>query len=54
MRIRRTIIAPVVLTMGTLGSLAIGPTMAILSTTAPAAVTVAGPTPNPDGMGYHV
>jgi hypothetical protein len=53
MRIRRTILAPVVLTIGTVGSLAIGPTMAILSTTAPAAVPVAasGFTPN---MIYHI
>lgn len=54
MRIRRTIIAPVVLTIGTVGSLAIGPTMAILSTTAPAAVPVAsGTSPSPN-MGYHL
>jgi hypothetical protein len=54
MRIRRTIIAPVVLTMGTLGSLAIGPTMAILSTTAPAAVSVAAGVTITPNMGYHI
>jgi hypothetical protein len=54
MRIRRTIIAPVVLTIGTVSSLAIGPTMAILSTTAPAAVPVAAVTATPNGIGYHM
>jgi uncharacterized membrane protein len=54
MRIRRTVIAPVVLAIGMVGSLAIGPTMAVLSTAAPAAAPVAaGPTPTPD-MGYHL
>jgi hypothetical protein len=54
MRIRRTIIAPIVLTIGTVSSLAIGPAMAILSTTAPAAVpAAAGTTPTPN-VGYHM
>ncbi len=53
MRIRRTIIAPVVLTIGTVGSLAIGPTMAILSTTAPAAASVAASSVTPDVYVYH-
>ncbi len=52
MRVRRTIIAPVVLTIGTVGSLAIGPAMAALSTTATAAVPVAASS-SPSIVIYH-
>ena len=54
MHIRRTIIAPAILAIGTVGSLAIGPAVAILSTTAPAAVTAVATGPSPDGVGYHM
>jgi hypothetical protein len=54
MRIRRTIIGPAVLALGTLGSLATGPAMVILSSavTSPAAPVAAG-TPTPD-VGFHM
>jgi hypothetical protein len=54
MRIRRTIIAPVVLAMGMVGSLAIGPTMAIASTTASGTVPVAAGSTSTPAMGYHL
>ena len=52
MRIRRNILAPVILTLGTVGSLVAGPVLALTTTAAPAtaAVAVAGATPN---MVYH-
>ena len=37
MRIRRTIIAPVILTIGAIGSLVAAPAVAAMSSTAPAA-----------------
>ena len=47
MRIRRNIIAPVVLTIGTIGSLVAGPVLAITTTAAPAGAAVAiGAHPN--------
>jgi hypothetical protein len=53
MRIRRSIIAPTVLTIGTIGSLIGGPIVA-LTTAAPAvsAVAVGGATPNI--IGFHM
>lgn len=53
MRIRRSILAPIVLTVGTVGSLAVAPTMAILSSTAPAATAVAASSPSPNIFVYH-
>jgi hypothetical protein len=52
MRIRRNILAPAILTLGTVGSLVAGPVLALTTTAAPAtaAVAVAGATPN---MVYH-
>jgi hypothetical protein len=41
MRIRRTIIAPVILTIGAIGSLAAVPAAAALTSAAPAAAVVA-------------
>jgi hypothetical protein len=52
MRIRRTIIAPVILTIGALGSLAAVPAVAALTSTAPAATSVAG-TLSPNAYTYH-
>ena len=49
MRIRRNIIAPLVLSIGTIGALAAGPILAITTTVAPAGVAVAGHA-NPDIM----
>jgi hypothetical protein len=54
MRIRRKIIAPAILTIGTIGSLAIGPAMAVLSTAAPAVPVAASGPSSSDGMGYHL
>jgi hypothetical protein len=45
MRIRRTILAPVVLALGTVGALVAGPVLAVTAAAAPAAAAVAvGPT----------
>jgi hypothetical protein len=45
MRIRRNIIAPVLLTVGTVGSLVAGPVLALTSAATPAATSVA--------VGFH-
>jgi hypothetical protein len=41
MRIRRNILAPVILTIGTVGSLVAGPVLALTATATPAAAVVA-------------
>jgi len=41
MRIRRNILAPAILTIGTVGSLVAGPVLALTSTVAPAVATSA-------------
>ena len=41
MRIRRTIIAPVILTIGAVGSLVVAPAVAAMASAAPATATVA-------------
>jgi hypothetical protein len=48
MRIRRNVLAPVILTLGTVGSLVAGPVLALTTTAAPAtaAVAVGHVTPN--------
>jgi hypothetical protein len=47
MRIRRNIIAPAILTIGTIGSLVAGPVLALTSAAAPASNAVAiSATPN--------
>jgi hypothetical protein len=48
MRIRRNILAPAILTLGTVGSLVAGPVLALTATAAPAtaAVAAAGVHPN--------
>jgi hypothetical protein len=47
MRIRRNILAPAILTVGTIGSLVAGPVLALTTTAAPATAAVAiGPTAN--------
>lgn len=52
MRIRRNILAPAILTIGTVGSLVAGPVFALTSTAAPAATAVAsGGSPNV--IGFH-
>jgi hypothetical protein len=53
MRIRRTIIAPVILTIGAVGSLVAVPAAAALISAAPAATSVASSTISPDAYPYH-
>jgi hypothetical protein len=50
MRIRRNIIAPVILTLGAIGSLVAVPAVAALTSAAPAAAVAAA---NPDAYTYH-
>jgi hypothetical protein len=53
MRIRRTIIAPVILTIGTVGSLVAVPAAVALTSVAPAATSVASGTLSPNAYTYH-
>lgn len=53
MRIRRTLIAPALLTIGTIGSVVAGPVLAITTAAAPAANGVAASSITPDIFGYH-
>ena len=53
MRIRRNILAPAILTLGTVGSLVAGPVLAITATAAPASVAVAASHISPDTMAFH-
>ena len=52
MRIRRSIIAPLVLTIGTVGSLVVIPAVTALSAATPAATAVALGVATPDVTGY--
>jgi hypothetical protein len=53
MRIRRTIIAPVILTIGAVGSLVTVPAVVALTSAAPAATSVALSNPAPNAYTYH-
>jgi hypothetical protein len=53
MRIRRTVIAPVILTIGVVGSLVATPVVAALTSAAPAATSVASITISPNAYTYH-
>jgi hypothetical protein len=53
MRVRRNILAPAILTIGTIGSLVAGPVLALTTTAAPAASAVAVGTASPNLMIYH-
>jgi hypothetical protein len=53
MRIRRTVLAPVILTIGAVGSLMAVPAVAALTSVAPAATSVAG-SASPDAYVYLV
>lgn len=53
MRIRRTLIAPIILTIGTVGSLVAGPVLAIATAAAPTAATAASAQVAPDMFVYH-
>ncbi len=52
MRIRRTILAPAILAIGTAGALVAGPVLTLTATAAPAATAVAG-SATPAAMVYH-
>jgi hypothetical protein len=52
MRIRRNIIAPLILTIGAVGSLVAVPAISALATAAPAASVAAIGNPQPDVTGY--
>jgi hypothetical protein len=53
MRIRRNILAPAIITLGTVGSLVAGPVLALTTTAAPAAVTVASGSIAPKAIMHH-
>jgi hypothetical protein len=53
MRIRRSIIAPAVLTIGTIGSLVAGPVLALTNTAAPAVSAAAASHVSPDLSFLH-
>jgi hypothetical protein len=52
MRIRRNIIAPLILAIGAIGSLAAVPAVTALTAVTPAATSVAAGSISPDGIGY--
>ena len=52
MRIRRNIIAPLILTIGAVGSLVAVPAVAALTAAAPATTAVALGNPTPDVIGF--
>jgi hypothetical protein len=53
MRVRRNILAPVILTISTVGSLVAGPVLALTAAAAPAATGVAAVHASPNLMVYH-
>jgi hypothetical protein len=53
MRIRRTILAPVILALGTAGTLIASPVLVTAAAAAPAAAAVASGTATPAVMYYH-
>jgi hypothetical protein len=52
MRIRRNILAPAILTIGTIGALVAGPVLALTTAAAPASASVAA-TITPDAIVMH-
>jgi hypothetical protein len=52
MRIRRTVIAPAIITIATVGSLVAGPVLALTTAATPAATAVASGSANP-GLNYY-
>jgi hypothetical protein len=53
MRIRRNILAPAILTLGTVGSLVAGPVLALTTTAAPATAAAAAAHATPNMVVYH-
>ena len=54
MHIRRTIIAPALLTIGAVGSVIAGPVIALTVAAAPSAVASTTSTDSPDAIVYHM
>lgn len=54
MRSKRTIIAPALLTIGAVGSILVGPVMALATAAAPSATAVASSSIIPDAYGVHM
>jgi hypothetical protein len=52
MRIRRNIIAPLILTIGAVGGLVAAPALTALTAVAPATTAVASGNPTPDVIGF--
>jgi hypothetical protein len=52
MRIRRTVLAPVILTIGAIGSLVTVPALAAFASAAPAVAAVSTSHMSPDAYGY--
>jgi len=53
MRIRRNVLAPVILTLGTVGSLVSGPVLALTTTAAPATAVASAGGATPYMVGVH-
>jgi hypothetical protein len=53
MRIRRTILAPAILVIGTTGALAVGPVLAVTAAAAPAAAALPAGSVKPNMVVYH-
>ena len=53
MRIRRNIIAPIIITVGAVGSLVAVPAMTVIAAATPASAAVVGATPSPDAIIVH-
>jgi hypothetical protein len=53
MRIRRTLIAPAIITIGTVGSLVAGPVLALTTVATPAAASVASGAPTSNIIVVH-
>jgi hypothetical protein len=53
MRSKRNIIAPALLTLGAVGSILVGPVMALATAAAPSATAVASGTTSPNMSTYH-
>ena len=53
MRIRRNVLAPVILTLGTVGSLVAGPVLALTAAAAPATAAVAVGHASPLMQSFH-
>lgn len=53
MRARRNVLAPVILTLGTVGSLVAGPVLALTTTAAPATAVASATHASPNIVSWH-